>query len=100
MSSVLKFGQQDISFTLVSGKKKLYSTLNITNTSNLAVIYKIKTTSQHRYAVKPNDGCIGCEKSKNLTELMIKFIKEIFIFFHYQYRIKFYYSMQYYYAYS
>ena len=57
-SGPLQFDRDKIEFIKTPAKKKLQTLMVINNTSASPIIYKVKTTTQTRYAVKPNTGCI------------------------------------------
>ena len=63
----LQLSTDRIEFNYSPGKKKISSFLTLTNTADYAVAYKIKTTTQPRYAVKPSTGKIEPKKDANVT---------------------------------
>lgn len=68
----LELNKDKIDFTCAPGKKKVVSGLDLTNNSNSRVAYKIKTTFQTRYAVKPNQGIIQpkCNMKVNIMIIL------------------------------
>jgi len=63
----LQLSTDKIEFNYSPGKKKISSFLTLTNTADYAVAYKIKTTTQPRYAVKPSLGKIDPKKDAHVT---------------------------------
>lgn len=63
----LQLSTDKIEFNFSPGKKKISSFLTLTNTADYAVAYKIKTTTQPRYAVKPSIGKIDPKQDANVT---------------------------------
>ena len=66
----LELNKDKIDFLYSQGKKKVISGLDLTNNSQKKIAYKIKTTFQTRYAVKPNQGII-VPKSTTRINIMI-----------------------------
>lgn len=60
-----------VEFTVVPGKKKFVCPLIITNNSDEPVIFKIKTTNNQRYAVKPSMGCIPPKSDSSVSIILI-----------------------------
>lgn len=71
----IKFERDTIQFKATDGKKKLSSTINMANVSASPIIFKIKTTTHDRYAVKPSTGII--EPNGNFSVSIMLLVHEI-----------------------
>ena len=60
-----------IDFNVVPGKKKFVCPLLISNNSSSPIIFKIKTTNNQRYAVKPSMGCVPENSATTVSIILI-----------------------------
>ena len=67
----LELSNDKIEFTYSQGKRKILTALDIINNSSQKMAYKIKTTYQTRYAVKPNQGIIHTKSSVKINIMII-----------------------------
>ena len=67
----LDISKDKIDFTVSQGKRKVLSSLDLANNSPQKMAYKIKTTYQTRYAVKPNQGILHGNASIKINIMII-----------------------------
>ena len=67
----IAFSSDNIQFKVIEGKKKLSGSINMTNVSSSPIIFKIKTTTHDRYAVKPSVGLIEPNGNYQVTIMLL-----------------------------
>ena len=67
----LELSKDKIDFTYSQGKRKVITGIDLVNNSANKMAYKIKTTYQTRYAVKPNQGVIQAKSMSKINIMII-----------------------------